>query len=235
MSAYTQPDAYVNGNVLDTNDIVSNEESLKIFINQELVASDIATAKLETTDIARGISFQNIAEFQSSKIAGIAQLYDFNNRSYSTCTTKNNNPTASIQWQDVVNSGAKATITRASEVIIHLYVKYFVANNLNLAGNGGPGNGLWQNEIRLRRRDVVGGIDSTFLGTDNYCFEGTGASSDTLDPGNTGENANQRSMMLTYRSTISTAGEYWFTATVNPHNEMGYATVKSMTVEVFPL
>jgi hypothetical protein len=235
MSAYTQPAPYSNGTVLDTNDITSNEESLKVFVNQELDANDIATGKLITKDIARGIGYQNIAVFQSGMIAGINQLRNPLNRSYSTSTTKNNAPTASIQWQDIANSGAKAIITQPSKIVIHLYLKYYVPDNLNLPNNGGQRHGAWQNEIRLRRRSVIGGTDSTYIATDNYCFEGTGASLDTKDPGNDQENASHRSIMLTYYNQISTAGEYWFVATVDPHNEMGYSTVKSITVEVFPI
>ena len=235
MSAYTQPKPYVNATVLDTNDITENEESVKVFINQEIVAADIATGKLQTKDIARGTVVQNNASFVSSGISGIAQLQLPANRSYATSTAKNNNQTASIQWQDIANSGARVVIEETSSVIIHMYVKYLVNDNLNLAGNGGPGNGLWQNEIVLRRREVTNPIDDNLNGTDNYCFEGIGTSSDTLNPGTTGNLSRHRSIMLAFRDTVSVAGEYYYTATVNPHNEMGYATVKSMTVEVFPI
>lgn len=233
MSSYTQPTAYSNGSILNSNTIKSNEESLKDFVNQEIIASDIATGKLEQGNIARGSIVQNNAEFQTSHISGIAELQDLKNRSYATSTTKNNNQTASIQWQDIANSGCLASCHSTADIIINMYVRYAVASNTALAGNEGQGNQRWQNEIQLRRINVETGAFSNFAGSDNYCWEPTGTPGDTKNPLADLEGCSERSLMLTYRIANQAKGEYFFTATVNPHNETGYTTVKSMTAEVF--
>lgn len=232
MSSYTQPVTYVNGNNLNADSIISNEESLKEYINQEIIAGDISTAALKQDNIARGSIVRNNAEFISSHISGVANLQFVLNRSYSTSTTKNNSQTASIQWQDVSNCGCLVSAHSTAYVLITLYVKYTVQDNTNIASNGGQGNGLWQNEIKLKRINVESGDYSFFATSDNYCFEGAGSSSDTLDPGGDLVNASERSIMTVIRSQVS-AGEYYFLASVNPHNERGYTTVKSMTAEVF--
>jgi hypothetical protein len=232
MSSYTQPVAYVNGNNLNADTIINNEESLKEYINQEIVTADIAAAGLKQENISRGSIVRNNAEFISSHISGIANLQLPLNRSYSTSTTKNNSQTSSIQWQDISNCACLVSAHSTAYVIITLYIKYRVDNNTTTASNGGQGAGLWQNEIRIKRVNVETGEYSLFATTDNYCFEGAGTSADTLDPGADLENANERSVMTVIRSQV-TKGEYYYLAAVNPHNETGYTTVKSMTAEVF--
>lgn len=232
MSSYTQPVSYVNGNNLDADDVINNEESLKEFVNQEIITADIAAAGLKQDNISRGSIVRNNSEFISSHISGIANLQLPLNRSYSTSTTKNNSQTADIQWQDIANCGCLVSVHSTAYVLITMYIKYHIDNNTNTASNGGQGNGLWQNEIRLKRVNVENGEYAFFATTDNYCFEGAGTSSDTLDPGGDLENANERSLMTVVRTQL-TEGEYYFVASVNPHNESGYTTVKSMTAEVF--
>lgn len=232
--SYTQPNAYVNNNPLDANDITKNEESLKLYVNQEIVSGDYSTTdEFSKLDITKGLIVQNNASFESCDVNGINQLQLVLNRSYQTSTTKNNNQTSSIQWQDIANSGVVVNVDSTAELLITMYVKYTVLPNSAIPANQGQGNGLWQNEIRLKRYNIIDGTYANFLSTDTYCFEGIGSTSDTKDPGNDLENANHRSLMIAIRTTISTPGVYAFTATVNPHNEVGYATVKSMTAEVF--
>ena len=183
MSSYTQPVSYVNGNNLDADDVINNEESLKEYINQEIITLDIAAASLEKADISRGSIVRNNAEFISSHISGISNLQLPFNRSYSTSTTKNNSQTSDIQWQDISNCGCLVSVHSTAVVVITMYIKYHIDDNTNLASNGGQGNGLWQNEIKLKRINVESGEYAFFSTTDNYCFEGAGSSLDTLDPG----------------------------------------------------
>jgi len=230
--SYTQPNPYSNGSVLDSSAIIANEESLKVFINQEITATEFATEQFYKSDIARGSIVQNNAEFVSSHISGINELQLLLNRSYQSSTTKNNSQTASIQWQDVANSGTVVNLDAAADVVVLMYMKYVVVNNTNVSGNKGQGNGMWQNEISLKSKNVVSGEYTIYSKTDNYCFEGAGSSLDTKDPGYDEQAAAHRTIMLSYKISLS-AGTYLLTATVNPHNETGYTTVKSMTTEVF--
>ena len=237
MSSFTQPTAYVNDSVLNSIHIINNEEALKVWLSQEIIATDIAAGSLEEIHISKGSLVRLNAEFQSCNISGINHLDVVLNRSYSTSTAKNNTQTSSVQWQDIANSGCVLKIDKTANVIINIYVKYYVENNLPLAispviDNDGPGNGKWQNEIRLKQINVKTGVEITFENTNNYCFESKGTSSDTLNPIADAQSASHRSIMTTYKLSL-TKGEYAFTATVNPHNEMGYSVVKSMTAEVF--
>ncbi|NCW68542.1 MAG: hypothetical protein EBV86_08220 [Marivivens sp.] len=232
MSSYVQPVLYSDGTVLKSSDIISNEESLKEYVNQEIVAADLSTGKMKQEDIARGSIVRNAAEFVSCHISGLSVLRFVLNRSYNTSTTKNNSQTASIQWQDLSNSGCIVSAHSNALAIITMYIQYFMNDNTTTTSNGGQGSGLWQNEIQLKRVNVETGEVSRYANTDNYCFEGAGSSLDTLDPGGDLENAAARSLMTAVRVSL-TPGEYYFCATVNPHNEMGYSTVKSITAEVF--
>ena len=123
---------------------------MKVWLNQEVVVGDISSSSLTPLDISKGILIRDNADFVSGSISGLSQLQEPLNRSYNTSTTKNNNQTSSIQWQDISNSGCKVTIEETAFIVVTVYVKYTVLNNLDTAVYtnllGAPGNGKCQND-----------------------------------------------------------------------------------------
>ena len=230
--AYTQPNPLVDGTVLNSEHLKANEDSAMVFINQEMVTADMQLRSLSTEDIARGETFffQNGGKFQSSQAFGTTELSDIPKRAWCTSTTKNNIQTTGIEYQDIYNSSQTVTLAQRGFIVITCYLKLSVNNNSNVPTNKGPGPGMWQNTFYLREiteRKVL-----RFTTTDNYCFEGVGSPLDTKSPGADSYPANQRSIMITYRLDRQ-PGTYTFTHSVNPHNEAGFASARSMSVEVF--
>lgn len=231
---FVQPYTYVNGNTVSSVNITNNEEALKLFVNQEIVVGDLGLLTLHTSDIARGIYYaiDKSYTFETSDISHISTLQIIANREYQTSTAKNNIQTTGIQYQDIANSGVRVHAKQSCSAIINVHLNYHVNNN-EAPSPPGQGNGMWWNKLVLVYRNLATDARTVLdTQTDNYTFEGTGTSSDTLNPGADLNQANTRSQMLTYRVLLS-AGYYGFTMSVDPHNEEGWAEVKNMTVELF--
>jgi hypothetical protein len=238
MSTYTQPNQYTDTSELRTQHLQNNEESLKDFLNQEIVAGDIDGLSLDKSDIALGrfSPLEGAYSFETGEVVGSAELANYTNRSYQTSTTKNNSQTDPLvkDWQDITNSGCRVHVKQdGAKCLLTMYLHYYVQGNEAPTSSKGPGNGLWQNEIIIT---YTRGVDSKrfFLGnvTDNYAFDPAGSTLDTLDPWAGDQMASYRSIMTTVSVTLD-AGTYNFTASVDPHNEVAYCSVKSMTAEVF--
>lgn len=234
--AYTQPSPYSDGTELKTADIQANEESLKVWVNQEIKTADIDGLSLDRSDIALGRFYpiERSYTFETGEVMGIAQDGSYLNRSYQTSTTKNNDQTSMVQWQDVANSGVRLHCKQdGSRAIVTYYLMYTVEDNEAPASSEGPGHGLWQNRIILTYTNMETGEKYYLTNlTENYGFEGRGSTADTKDPWGGGVLANQRSIMVTTTFAMN-KGTYNLTLSVDPHNETAYTTVKSMTAELF--
>lgn len=232
--AYTQPFPYVNGNTLSSVEIISNEESMKNFVNQEIAKADIAVLSLDKTDIAKGSynAIERSYSFVTGDIVGQHALKNISNREYQTSTAKNNVQTTGIQWQDICNSGVRVHAKQTCIAIINVMVNYKVNDNEVLPPQG-QGNGLWFNTLILSVRNIADNSRTLYENsTDTYVFEGSGGVLDTKDPGAGAEQASGRVCHVTYRISLQ-AGYYGITMTVNPHNEEGWTEAKNMTVELF--
>lgn len=211
-------------------------EEQRKYVNDQLLEGDIGTIGGENVSRGSYNVINNSHTFETGGIAANAQLYRINNYCYQTSTTKNNSQTASIQWQDIADSGCTLS-TAGGTAVISAYLYYFISQNptVHTATNDGPGNGLWYNQIVLRYRNhTTGQVGTLTTQTDNYCFNGFGSVVDTLDPGEGDRMAQQRPIQVNW-SIVLSAGDYSFTMAVNPHNEVGKAVARSMTVEVFDL
>lgn len=238
MSSYTQPVAYVDNTVLNSTTIQSNEESIRDYTNQEIVSGDFQAGKLQTEDIAN-YSYNAVLQqtsFVSGDVAGNNVLQSPVNRSFVTCTTKNNSPTTGVEWQDIANAGSYIEIDSNCDAIINVMLLYKIPANSDAVtlGNGGPGLGAWMDSLRLYKLDIENNTRTTYLATDSYCFGYTTGSSspDTLSPGDWSEVAAWREIMVTVKTSL-TKGVYYFGFASNPHNEAGYATIKNTTIETF--
>ena len=214
------------------------EESTRKYVNDQIIDTDFAEDKLSGENIAKGRfnAISNSHTFESGDQAALQELERPNTWSYQTSTTKNNSQTASIQYQDVTNSGVTVS-TAGGIAVITAYAYYRVQPNptVHVATNGGPGNGRWWNQIVLKHVNHQTGDEGVkTTETRNYCFNGTGGVTDTLDPGYDATLSYKRPVLISFQILLG-AGDHSFTLSVNPHNELGFALSRSMTVEVFDL
>lgn len=234
---YTQPISYSDGTELATATLVTNEESLKVYINQEITEADIGGLQMDRSDVALGRynPIENSYSFETSDIVGQHKLASFTERSYATSTTKNNAQTELADWQDMTNSGVRVVVKEGgSAVMVNWHCAYKVEDNNAPASSEGPGSGKWWNKIILSYTRMSDGkrflISNT---TNNYTFQDNGSATETEDPGSGFQQASRRSIMGTQIIPNLPIGTYNFTLTVDPHNETGFAAVKNMTAEVF--
>lgn len=237
--SYTKPYTYVDGVVLSATDHDSNEESAKVYVNQEIEKTDIVANSLESTDIAnyRYISTGGNFEFVTKGVYGNTDLISHTNRSYFSATSKRNQQTTPnvVQWQHIEGACIELDIDRNNvEVLITCYAHVIILDNL-LGVVGAPGQSKWQNEFFLLREDLVANTIGALLGTGQYVFGGAGTypGAPYLDPNDGGYGAARRQFTFTYRTVVNTAGRYRFSLVCNPMSEIGYTTAKSMTAEVF--
>lgn len=235
MSSYTAPFTFANTNLL-TQDWDKNEESLKLFINQEIIDTDIADKSLGGENLMPGKLYltANSYNFETSAIGGTFEDDSIDNQSFQTATTKNNNQTEGNQFQDVTNAGQTITLSTSAIVIITYYLHSYTPNNEVVAGNEGPGNGKWNNEFRLKVFTHENNTASRKTGSTGFCFEGIGSASDNKDPGYGNEAAQYRSIMLTYRIQLG-QGTFTLIPTLNPHSEVNQVVAKNIVVEAFYL
>ena len=236
MSSYTKPVTIGAGNLF-TDSLDTLEDSTRRYANDQIVDADIGT-NLTGLNIAKGTynPINNTHKFTTGEIGQSTDLWKLNNYTYQTSTTKNNSQTASIQFQDIANAGVTLA-TAGGIAVVTFYLYYEVSPNptTHVADNDGPGNGQWYNQIILKTINQNDGSVTYYrTQTDNYVFSGSGAVTDTLDPGEGGELANRRPVMVSH-SFVVAAGEYQFVASVNPHNEVGKAVVKCFSVEIFDI
>lgn len=234
MSSYTPPVGYVDGTPLNQTQVIQAEKSLNDFANQQIIDTDIPDQTLSGYNLQGGSLdiIRNSYSFLTCLVAGQSQIDDIPSQSYHTSTTKNNNQSASIEWQDISGSGVTITMPQNGEVIIHYYLHAYTPDNSVVAGNEGLGNGKWNNEVRLKVFTHSNNTDSIKSGTSTFCFEGTGGALDSKDPDAGDVQASYRSQMLTFRVNL-TRGQYTFMATANPHSEAVLYTAKSTMVEAF--
>jgi hypothetical protein len=236
MSSYTKP-LDIGAGTLYTDSLDTLEDSTRKYANDQIVDADIGT-NLTGLNIAKGAynPINNTHKFTTGEIGQTTDLWKLNNYTYQTSTTKNNIQTASIQYQDIANAGVTLA-TAGGTAVVTFYLYYEVSNNptTHTATNDGPGNGQWYNQIVLKTINQNDGSVTYYkTSTDNYVFAGLGGVVDTLDPGEGGDLASRRPVMVSHSFAIS-AGEWSFVASVNPHNEVGKAVVKCFSVEIFDI
>ena len=233
--AFTKPFTYVDGAVLSATNHSSNENALREYVNQEIIASDVSinTVLGESIATPRFVSSVKTADFVTKTIQGVSKIRLAQDFSFFTSTTKSENQTSNTvqDYQALNNTGAEVVIRKDNtKVMITFYAKAFGA--LNSTVTGGPGNGLWDNEFVLQYEKS--GLYTRYDGTRQYVFEqftgtlGSGA----LNPGAEDTACGQRSIMMTRMLTLS-AGRYKFSVAVNAKVEKGQINCQTFTIETF--
>ena len=233
--AFTKPYAYVDGNVLTAAGQLSNEEAVRVYVNQEIGAADVASNTLDTTDFAafRYISVGDNIDFVSKTVQGNTDILSPVKYAYFSATTKAIRQTSatSIAFQYIPDAGQEIEVDRANaNFLITCYLKVSALANTTLANH--PGQKLWDNQVALFVNYVEGGA-AYVAGTSSYFFEPTGTSGGAKNPKASGNAASERSLCIQYKGALTNKGKISFNMAVNPKVEIGYVSVQSFIVETF--
>ena len=241
MGSYTKPYNYIDGNVLDQSGHTSNEESARLYTNDEIISTDVTSNTLDTTDLgtARFSSPNSEWDGFSKTVGGHVDLQIITNRAYFTSTAKTNRQAVKgvTNWQSLPNAAHEVHVDRAnSYFFITGYVKAKALDNSSGFAGVRPGNYLADNKLALKIEDIDAGTDGISDQTGDFVFEGAGtynASRSDYDPGEESSAASDRTISFSYYGLISGAGRKRISLVVDPKVEAGFVTVKTFVVEVF--
>jgi len=237
---YIKSYTYVDNDVLTAANHASNEDGLREYVNQEIVAADIAADTLsgEVIALPRLISTVYTTDFVTKTIQGQSKLRLKQKYAWFTSTTKGiNQVSTTVQdYQSIYDTGAEIYIPKDNTtVMVTVYMKGFAQENSTAAK--GAGKGRWNNQFILQYEKL--GLFNRLSGTRQYVFENTTAADAAAEPvktglasGKSGIPAGHRSIMVTRMLTLS-AGTYRFTMVVNAKVEKGNVNSQSFTIETF--
>ena len=233
--AFVKPFTYVNGAVLSATNHASNEDALREYVNQEIIAADVSVDTFVGESIAtpRFITSVQTGDFVSKTIQGVSKIRLPQEYAWFTSTTKSDNQTSNNikDFQSLNNTGAEVVITKDNtKVMVTFYAKAF--GQLNSTVTRGPGNGKWDNKFLLQYEKS--GLVTQYEGSRSYVWEDfTGLSgAGIVDPGAEGTACGHRSIMMTRMLTLD-AGRYKFSVAVNAKVEKGNINCQSFTIETF--
>jgi len=234
---YTKQYTYANDTVLSADNHASNEKALKEYVNQEIVAGDLATDTVVGESIAtpRLVTSVQTADFVSKTIQGVAKIRLPQEYSWFTSTTKSSNQVSTTvqDYQALSNTGAEVVIVKDNtKIMITFYAKALGQPNSAVAKS--PGQNLWDNQFVLQYEK--NGLITRLDGTRAYVFENVSVTPSAplpaVDGGQSGQPAGHRSIMMTRMLTLST-GRYKFSVAVNAKLEKGNINCQTFTIETF--
>ena len=235
--AFVKPYTYVDGAVLTADNQEANEQALQLYVNQQIVAGDIAVDSVVGESIAtpRFVNAVNTAEFVTKTIQGRSMIRLRHDFAYFSATTKGRNQTSTSveDYQSLNTTGAEVVIYKNNtKVMITIYFKAVGDENTPTGSGRYPGNGDWDNTFKLQYEKD--GLITTYGGTRSYVFEDTlvGSASGVFDPGLTGIPAGHRSIMISRMIQLD-VGRYKFSVAVNPKLEKGNINCQSFLIETF--
>lgn len=244
--SYNKPYNYVDGNVLTDYNQNSNDNSVKKYINQDIVQADYNAGVFNTSDFQRGEldPITNHHQFATGEIFGrfndSAILRD---RSYFTAHTKTNDATqisaTSKQYQAIYECGDTVVLEHDGSVFFT-----FGANFISLSNDTNT-KGKWDSRVYLMISTPTVPVPTIIQGTRCYSYEETSAVSfaGTTDPGSVNYsgtplarddyNQNRRWIQFQWMVKGLAAGSYRFFVAINPKVEMGYSSARQYTMEIF--
>jgi hypothetical protein len=233
--AFVKPFTYVDGAVLAATNHALNEDALREYVNQEVIAADVSADTIVGESIAtpRIITTVQTSDFISKTLQGVSKIRLPQEYSWFTATTKSDNQTSNNikDFQSLNNTGAEVIIYKDNtKVMITFYAK--AVGQLNSTVTRGPGNGKWDNKFLLQYEKD--GIITQFSGSRSYVWENFKGlnGSGIIDPGAEENACGHRSVMMTRMLTLS-AGRYKFSVAVNSKVEKGQINCQTFTIETF--
>lgn len=241
MSSYTKPHTYANGTSLDADSHTSNEESARIYVNDNIISSDVTSNTLDTTDLGAPRYIAPVAEWQgfSKTIGGNVDLQAVTNRAYfsSTAKTQRQEVKGVRNYQAIPNASYEVHVDRSNAYFwIRGYANATALENLTGFAGIRPGQYLADNLIALEIEDIDAGTSAISDQTGDFVFGPSGAYNATrsdYDPGAGGSSAQHRTVSFSYYGLINGKGRKRFSLVVDPKVERGFITVKSFVFEVF--
>jgi hypothetical protein len=229
--AFTQSYTYVTG-VLPATSNEANEDTAKASINQETYTADYASNAFDYDSIQRGElnPIVNKHQFTTGEVCGLFTDNPVTDRAYFTSETKANSQTASVQYQDLFNTGDRIRLEYPGAVFITFGAAFACSDN-NPA-TVGPGNGGWDSTIMLRYTVEATNTTTFIAGTTSYTYEETGTGSWTNSPGAGGSPARRWTGWQWMIEGLS-AGYYQFCVVINPRVEEGCVAERQFTIETF--
>ena len=234
---FTKPFTYVDGAVLSATNHASNEDALREYVNQEIIATDVSTDTIVGESIATPRLYTSVqtGDFVSKTVQGVSKIRLPQAFTWFTSTTKSSNQVSSTvqDFQSLNNTGAEVVILKNNtKIMITFYAKAFADTNSTVTK--APGQNLWDNKFVLQYEKD--GLITRLEGTRAYEFEfdtaGSSAPLPPIDAGEEGEEAGHRSIMMTRMLTLS-AGRYKFSVAVNAKVEKGQINCQTFTIETF--
>jgi len=232
---FTKQYTYVDGTVLSATNQASNEDELRLYVNQEITDTDVDTDTIIGESIAtpRLVSSVQTADFITKTLQGVSKIRLPQEYSWFTSTTKSNNQTTSnVQdYQTLANTGAEVVIIENNTTImITFYAKALGQPNSTVTYSSG--NRQFDNQFLLQYEK--NGLVTRFDGTSAYVFQNDTITSIPVgkDPGLEDTAAGHRSIMITRMLTLN-AGRYKFSVAVDPRIEKGNINCQTFTIETF--
>ena len=244
---YTKPVTFIDGTSLNAVGINLNDQTLRKYINGEIVQADLANDAFDTPEIQLG-EYQPITNeytFPTGIDTGKNMGIDREDRSYFTSNIKKGRQTDNnlYIWTSSYHSAPELYLEQTADVIITFGGAYISLEN------DVEGSGFWDSEIKLAYtyEDTQ---KLTFVEqTRSYTFEEADMSDSSLgffNPfGLTGKPANgatenpeisyglRRWIGWTAVLKNLAAGSYKFSYYINAKVEEGYSSARNFKAEVF--
>jgi len=243
---YVKPYTYVDGTVVTSTNQNDNDEDAQIYVNQDIIQADYDDAVFETSDIQRGEldPITNHHQFTSGDVWGRFNDSTPRDRAYWTAHTKTNDLTqisaTSQQYQSLYECGDTVVLEHAGTVF------FTFGANLVSSANDQNTKGKWDSRIYLMYATEAAPQPQFLQGTRCYSYEETTAvsSAGSTDPGSDNYtigtpaaknafNQNRRWIQFQWMVQNLAAGTYQFFVAVNPKVEIGFASARQFTMEIF--
>lgn len=241
---YVKPYTYVNGNVLNGSDQDNNDSTAKLYVNQNILVTDLAAEAFDTADIERGEldPIVNHHQFTTGDVWGrFNDSAATRDRSYWTSHTKTNDTVQtsnnSKQYQALYECG--------DTIVVEHQGKMFFTFGATIISQENDVNtkGKWDSRVYLMVSTPSNPQPVIIGGTRMFTYEETTtASAGTTNPGSVnliGTPApknetyqNRRWMQFQWMYDVS-PGVYRFFVAVNPKVEIGYSSARQFTMELF--
>jgi hypothetical protein len=234
---YTKTYNYVDGAVLNATSQNSNDDGVKVFVNQGVTSADYAQYTFDTSDIVRGEldPINNNYVMTTGDVWGRFNDSNSERRSYFTAETKSSRTTqlaaTSVQWQPIYESGDLLTLEHDAKVMI-TFGGLFVST-----ANEDNTKGKWDSPVYLVTESPAGAVLQTVSATVAYTFEEAGStpSAGVKNPGTlnlSGAGPGNRRWIGFSKVLTLTAGQYRIYVAVNPKVEQGFCSARQWTCEV---
>jgi len=243
---FSKPYTYVDGTVISSTDQNSNDDAAKIYVNQGSIQADYVNEAFDTSDIQRGEldPITNHHQFTSGEVWGRFNDSVARDRSYFTAHTKTNDlvqiSNTSQQYQSFYECGDTVVMEHDGAIFFTFGGTVICSSNdVNIKGK-------WDSRVYLMFATDASPQPQIIQGTRCYVFEETTAtaSAGTVDPGSFNFtavtppprddfNQNRRWVQFQWMVQNLSAGTYKFFVAVNSKVEIGFASARQFTMEVF--